>query len=206
MSVRVLSAEGDEFIIPSWCFVVGSKATSTLHTVCAKAAVHSSTPLVRLSQPLPRLSLAIDFMVEGSLPAATALSVSQWLELHRTSALLHYPTLRDAVEGVLLSLSRDDGSGLGRGERGPLASPAGSQSTSAAAGGLTTTAYMSRAWQELYSPSVAMPVTALGATGAFSLTASTNAGFLRTGSVAAAAQSTMLPDPFGFTRSREQPQ
>lgn len=213
MSVRVLSVEGDEFIVPSWCFVIGSTATSALHTVCAKAAVHSSAPIVRLSQPLPQLRIAMGFMVEGTLPAPAELSMAQWLELHRTSALLHYPTLRDAVESALLSLSRDRGAQQGHlvghlgGHLGGQATPnfavGAAPGEAAAGGGLTAADYVSKSWQGLYTPAAAGS-TALGATtGAFSLAASMTGGFRAApagGSVAASAQSTMLPDPFGFTR------
>lgn len=197
-AVRLRASDGEIFEVPAWCFVVGSKATSALHTVCAKAAVHSTAPLVQLSQPLPQLNIVVRFMVEGKLPVADELSVAEWLELHRTSALLHYPTLRDAVEGILLSLSS-----RGRPRVDLAASFFPVSASVPPSTGLTASEYMSRTWQGLYSPSA--PVDALGATvGAFSLTATSVGTHKKSGGVAAAARDTMLPDPFGFTRRHEE--
>ena len=198
MSVRVLSAEGVAFDIPLHCFVIGSKATSTLHTVCANAAAHNTSPVIQLSQHLPQLKLAIHFIIEGCLPLPAAYSKSDWLELHRTSALLHYPTLRDAVEDILLSLSREEASFSK--ELAPSLTHGTDASDLVSHHGLTAAEYVSRTWQGLYSPqSGAVGAGVLGATGTMSQLGSTTGGFRPRG-INDSAQDTMLPDPFGFTR------
>jgi hypothetical protein len=222
-AVRIIASDGEEFMVPEWCFAVGSTATSALHTVCAKAAPYAQAPAVRLSQPLPQLRVAIAFMVDGALPPGHALPVESWLALHRTSALLHYPALRDAVESVLASLHEQDGrtfdvafnAGATAASHFPLdgggalppqrqlllldAAAHGAGSGAAGGSGLTTPQYLGHDWQSLYGGRRRSELDA-------AVVASAAASPTRTGIPAGGgalfkrAADTALPDPFGFTR------